>query len=88
MIMTQTLALFFAVLSAAAVLRALRRARRPLRTALGSAALGAGALAAVNLMAGYTGVTIALNYATSFVAVVLGAPGVVLMLALRLILLF
>ena len=42
----------------------------------------------MNLLAGYTGVSIALNYATAFVAVVLGAPGVVTMLLLRVLLLF
>ena len=49
---------------------------------------GAAALGAVNLMAGFTGVTIALNYATSFVAIVLGAPGVVLLLLMRVWILF
>ena len=56
--------------------------------ALGSAVCGAASLGAVNLLAGYTGVSIALNYATAFVAVVLGAPGVVTMLLLRVLLLF
>ena len=36
----------------------------------------------------FTGVTIALNYATSFVAIVLGAPGVVLLLLMRVWILF
>ena len=64
------------------------KAKRPLLRALGSAVCGAASLGAVNLLAGYTGVSIALNYATAFVAVVLGAPGVVTMLLLRVLLLF
>ena len=42
--------------------------------------------AAVDVLAGYTGVALALNYATAFVAVVLGAPGVVMLLLLRAVL--
>ena len=88
MVMTWTLALFFAATASLAVLGTLRRAKYPVRTALYSAAMGIAALSAVNLLAGYTGVTVSLNYATSFTAVVLGAPGVVLLLGLRLLLLF
>ena len=87
MVMTWTLALFFAATASLAVLGTLRRAKYPVRTALCSAAMGI-ALSAVNLLAGYSGVTVSLNYATSFTAVVLGAPGVVLLLVLRLLLLF
>ena len=47
---------------------------------------GIAALAAVDVLAGYTGVALALNYATAFVAVVLGAPGVVMLLLLRAVL--
>lgn len=86
MILIQSLALFLALLSTGCVLAALRRAKRPFTKALGSAVCGAAALGAVNLLAAYTGVALALNYATAFVAVVLGAPGVVLLLVLRLLL--
>lgn len=87
MILIQTVALTMAVVSLFSVLAALRRARRPLLRALGSAVCGVGALGAVNLLAGYTGVALALNYATAFVAVVLGAPGVIMLLLLRVMLL-
>lgn len=85
MILFETLALFAALLSLVCVLAVLRRARRPLLRAVGSAACGVGALGAVNLLAGYTGVALALNYVTAFATVVLGAPGVLLLLVLRLL---
>ena len=44
-----------------------------------------GALGAVNMLAPFTGVGLALNAFTSFMAVVLGAPGVVTMLVLNLV---
>ena len=82
----QTLLLGFAALCAGCVLAALRHARRPLVRAAQSAFGGIAALAAVDVLAGYTGVALALNYATAFVAVVLGAPGVVMLLLLRAVL--
>ena len=87
MILVQTIGVFAALMSVIGVVLAASKAKRPLR-ALGSAVCGAASLGAVNLLAGYTGVSIALNYATAFVAVVLGAPGVVTMLLLRVLLLF
>lgn len=86
MLLVQTIGLFAALLSLACVVAAAMKAKRPLLRALGSAACGAASLGAVNLLAGYTGVAIALNYATAFVAVVLGAPGVITLLLLRLLL--
>lgn len=68
------------------VLAALRHSKRPLSRAAQSAFGGIAALAAVDVLAGYTGVALALNYATAFVAVVLGAPGVVMLLLLRAVL--
>ena len=82
----QTLLLGFAALCAGSVLAALRHARRPLVRAAQSAFGGIAALSAVDVLAGYTGVALALNYATAFVAVVLGAPGVVMLLLLRAVL--
>lgn len=82
----QTPLLGFAALCAGCVLAALRHARRPLVRAAQSAFGGIAALAAVDVLAGYTGVALALNYATAFVAVVLGAPGVVMLLLLRAVL--
>ena len=76
MILVQTIGVFAALMSVIGVVLAASKAKRPLLRALGSAVCGAASLGAVNLLAGYTGVSIALNYATAFVAVVLGAPGV------------
>lgn len=87
MIFVQTLALFLAVISLIAVLAVLKKTKHPFRTAATQATLGLGAFAAVNLLAGYTGVTLSLNYFTSFVAVVLGAPGVICMLVVRVLVL-
>lgn len=69
--------------SAAAVAIAACGQRHPLRRAGASALCGCCALGLVNVLTAYTGVSIALNHATAFVAVVLGAPGVILLLALR-----
>lgn len=85
--MAQTLGLFVAALCTGGVLAVLHKMKHPLVAALTSAVCGAAALGAVNLLAGFTGITIALNYATAFAAVVLGVPGVVLLLILRLLLL-
>ena len=61
------------------------RHRRPLAAGLVSAVSGVAALGAVNMLAPVTGVGLALNWFTSFMAVVLGAPGVVCLLMLRLV---
>lgn len=60
--------------------------RRPLRTLLAGALCGLGALALVALLAPATGVELPLNRFTAFVAAVLGLPGVVTLLLLRLLL--
>ena len=60
------------------------RHRRPAGAALSSAVAGVAALGAVNMLAPFTGVGLALNWFTSFAAVVLGAPGVICLLAMRL----
>ena len=74
--------------AAAAVLLAVglaaARHRRPAGAALSSAVAGVAALGAVNMLAPFTGVGLALNWFTSFAAVVLGAPGVSCLLAMRL----
>ena len=61
------------------------RSETPLRQILASALCGAGALGAVNLLAPVTGVEIAVNHASSFMAAVLGAPGVITLLLLRIL---
>lgn len=73
----------FAAVSLLTVCAVLARSRRPWRGALLSAGCGVGALGAVNLFASYTGVGIAVNWYTAFASVVLGAPGVIAMLILR-----
>ena len=62
------------------------RHRRPVAAAFGIAVAGVAALGAMNVLAPFTGVGLALNWFTSFMAVVLGAPGVICLLALRLLL--
>ena len=81
-------ALIFAVFSLCAVLITIIKSNHPFRRALFSAGCGIVALGAVNLFANYTGVSIALNWGTAFVSVVLGAPGVISLLLLRIILIF
>lgn len=75
-----------ALLCLAGVLAALAKTRHPFLRAGASALCGVGALAAIDLLSGLTGVAIALNYATSFVAIVLGAPGIVMLLLMKLLL--
>ena len=62
------------------------KSRRPLFAVLGSALLGAGGLAAVNLLSPYTGIALGLNWVTGFVAAVLSLPGIITLLLLRLFL--
>lgn len=79
--------IFLALVALCALIVAIvaSRAKHPIRTALASGALGTACLGAVNLTAAYTGVSIALSYGTALCAVALGAPGVILMLCLRLL---
>ena len=63
----------------------LLRSRALVKGVLFMALSGFGALAAVNLSGVYTGITIALNPGSVTAAGILGIPGVVSMLALRLI---
>ena len=96
MILVQTIGVFAALMSVIGVVLAASKAKRPLLRALGNSVVPLVFLAervyhifpTIDLLAGYTGVSIALNYATAFVAVVLGALGVVTMLLLRVLLLF
>lgn len=84
--MLQAAFIAFCIGSLFAVSYTASRCRRPVLTVLLHAAGGAAALAAVNLLARYTAVGIALNFTTAFIAVVLGMPGVILLLLLRLLL--
>ena len=73
------------VSAVAAALAAIRH-RRPLRRVGLSALCGCCALGLVNALSGWTGVSIALNGVTAFVSVVLGGPGIILLLVVRLFL--
>lgn len=85
MALAQSIIVFIAVVSLAAVCYIAIKSKKPIVKGTASALSGAAALGAVNLLASYTGVGIALNYASAFIAVVLGVPGVIMMLALRLV---
>ena len=87
MLFVRTALLFICLVSLVFVSYAAAKAKFPLRRALVSVLGWVTALAAVNLLAGFTGFCIALNFYTAFVTVVLGAPGVILLLILRLVLL-
>ena len=67
----------------ALVSQAAARSRRPVRRCVAGALCGVGALGAVNLLAPFTGVSVAVNGVSAFAAVVLGAPGVAGLLVLQ-----
>lgn len=60
--------------------------RHPIRTLLGAAVCGLGAIAVLALLEPMTGVSLPLNRFTGFVAVVLGVPGVITLLLFQLLL--
>ena len=68
-----------------AVLVALVRTKKPVRSFVGSGAQGICALAAVNIAGAFTGVSIGLNLFSGAVCAVLGIPGVVALLLLKLV---
>lgn len=68
-----------------AVLIALFRSGRPVRGLLGSSVQGICALAAVNVAGTFTGVSLGLNWLTGGVCAVLGIPGVITLLLLKLL---
>lgn len=67
-----------------AVSRAASAQKHPVRALLANAVLGIAALSLIDLAAEYTQVTLPLNWFSAFVSVVLGAPGVLLLLLVRL----
>lgn len=67
------------------VARCAAHQRHPLRAVLGGALCGIGALAALALLAPWTGVALPFNRFTGFVGAVLGLPGVLLLLLLNLV---
>ncbi|HCA30877.1 MAG TPA: transcriptional regulator [Ruminococcaceae bacterium] len=68
-----------------AVLIALMRTKRPIRAFVGSGAQGVCALAAVNVVGAFTGVYLGLNAFTGLCCAVLGIPGVISLLVLKLL---
>lgn len=58
---------------------------KPVRAFLGSAVPGVLALAVIDYAAFFTGVGLLVNVSTIFMSVVLGLPGVILVLALRML---
>ncbi len=68
------------------VLVAAAKTRRPVRALLSSGVQGLCGLAAVNVVGAFTGVSLGLNWYTGVCCVLLGIPGVVLILLERLIL--
>ncbi len=81
----QILLWVIAAVIAVAVMVALFKTKRPVRSLVGSGAQGICALAAVNIAGAFTGVSIGLNLFTGVGCIVLGIPGVVAMLVLKLI---
>lgn len=65
------------------VLILILRSKRLVKAALGSMVSGSLALVLVNLLTGITGVALAYNVWTVGTAVLLGVPGVILMLVLN-----
>ncbi len=86
--MTKLLAvtIFFALVSVLCTAGAAARMPHAVRQALGSSVCGIATLGVAALLAPFTGLAMAVNWITAFAAVVLGAPGVVTMLLLRVIL--
>lgn len=68
-----------------AVVVALFRTKRPIRSFLGSGVQGVCALAAVNIVGTFTGVSLGLNAFTGLCCAVLGIPGVISLLILKII---
>lgn len=86
MALARTIMLFIALVSTAIVILYAQKSKRPILKCTASAVCGAAALGAVNLLASYTGVGLVINYFSAFISIVLGVPGVILLLALRVLL--
>lgn len=79
-------AAFFGLVSLLGTAGAASRSSRWLSKAISSSVCGVACLGVLALLAPYSGIVLALNWFTAFVAVVLGAPGVVTLLLLRVLL--
>ena len=79
-------AAFFGLASLVGTAGAASRCKNWFSRALGSSVCGVACLGLLALLAPYSGIVLALNWFTAFVAVVLGAPGVITLLVLRVLL--
>lgn len=77
---------FFGLVSLLGTAGAASRCSRWLSKAIASSVCGVACLGLLALLAPYSGIVLALNWFTAFVAVVLGAPGMVTLLLLRVLL--
>ena len=75
----------FAGLLLAALVWAAVKSDRPLRRIFGSSLQGVCALGAVNLLGAFTGVSLGFGYLSAGVSILLGLPGVISLLIMRLI---
>ena len=73
------------IAGAVAVVTKIARCKRPFRTALTTSLSGLAAMVVVNLLGSITGVSIAFNYMTVSCAVVLGLPGTIMLLIMKLL---
>ena len=79
-------AAFFGLVSLLGTAGAASRCKNWFSRALGSSVCGVACLGLLALLAPYSGIVLALNWFTAFVAVVLGAPGVITLLVLQVLL--
>ncbi|MBR2405955.1 MAG: pro-sigmaK processing inhibitor BofA family protein [Clostridia bacterium] len=70
---------------AVVLLAALFRSGRPVRRLLGSTLQGACALAAVDVVGAFTGVSLGINWLSGVACAALGVPGIITLLLLKLI---
>lgn len=73
--------IFYVITAAAAVIMicSYMRSEKPVRTAFSGMASGAVSLAAVHFLGGYVGIYLPLNFFTTVVSLILGAPAVIIM---------
>lgn len=78
--------LFFGAVSLLGVAAGASKCKAPFSKALSASICGISMLGLLAVLSPYSGIALSLNWFTSFVAVVLGAPGVVTLLLLRVLL--
>lgn len=73
--------IFYVITAAAAVIMicSYMCSEKPVRTAFSGMASGAVSLAAVHFLGGYVGIYLPLNFFTTVVSLILGAPAVIIM---------